>query len=259
MSDDTRVAVVTGAGRGVGRAVAQRLADDGLRVVLAGRSVDELGSTRDAIASAGGVSSVVATDVRDPDDVARLASRALDEFGRIDVLCANSGVAGPTRALVDIDYQEWLDTFAVNVGGVFLCCRAVIPAMAAQGSGSIVVIGSVTGRRPLPRRTPYAASKTALIGLVRTLAVEVGSSGIRVNLVSPGPVSGERLDRVIAAQAAALGTSTEEVAAGMLAGQALPRFVEAGEIADTVAYLAGRRASAITGQDVLVSCGGLMS
>jgi NAD(P)-dependent dehydrogenase (short-subunit alcohol dehydrogenase family) len=230
-----------------------------MRIVLAGRSVDDLESTRDAIAAASGVSSVVVTDVREPGDVKTLVELTRDEFGRIDVLCANSGVAGPTRALVDIDYQEWLDTFAVNVGGVFLCCRAAIPSMIARGGGSIVVIGSITGRRPLPRRTPYAASKTALIGLVRTLAMEVGSSGIRVNLVSPGPVAGPRLDRVIAAQAEALGMTPDAVAARMLAAQALPRFVEAAEVADTVAYLAGDRASAITGQDVLVSCGGLMT
>lgn len=254
-----RVAVVTGAGRGIGRAVALRLAADGAAVVLAGRGQPALDSVAAEIGGFGGQALVAPCDVTSEASVASLAQRALKAYGRVDLLCANSGIAGPTAPLAEVSPQDWQDTFAVNVYGVFLCCRAVLPGMLARGSGSIVVIGSVTGKRPMPNRTPYAASKLALVGLVRSLAAEVGERGVRVNLVSPGPVEGERLDTVIERAAAAAGAEPEQVRQRLLADMPLRRFVTAAEVAAAVAFLAGEDASGTTGQDLNVAAGMVMS
>lgn len=247
----SRLVAVTGAGGGIGRAIALAFAADGADVLLCGRSTDRLHAVAGEI---DGRATVLALDVTDEDAVAKLA-----DAGPVDVLCANSGVAGPTAPLWEITPAQWQETFAVNVFGAYLCARAVLPGMIARGGGSVVFTGSITGRRPLSGRTPYAASKTALIGLTRTLAAEAGPHGVRVNLVSPGPVGGPRVDAVIAAQAQARGLPEHEVRAGMLAGQPLGRFVTAEEVAAAVTYLAGPGASGITGQDLVVAAGGLMT
>jgi len=255
---DGSVAVITGAGTGIGREIALRLAEEGADVVLTGRSVGPMEEVAEQIRAGGRKTLTVPMDLRDPASIVTAAQAAQDEFGHVDVLVNNSGVGGPSKPLWEIDAEEWEDTFLVNVTGTFLCCKAFLPAMLAQGSGSIVVVGSITGKRPLLNRTPYAASKTALIGLVRTLAWEVGPSGIRVNLVSPGGVEGERLEWVVEQQAAAQGVSVEDVRAGFAEGSPLKKLVSPVEVADTVAFLASPRAASITGEDVNVAAGLIM-
>lgn len=252
------VAVVVGSGAGIGREIALRMGADGADVVLAGRSTEEMEDVADLLRADGRRALVVGVDLRDPASVTTAAERTFAEFGRVDTLVANSGVAGPTKPLTEIDQGEWEDTFAVNVTGTFLCAKAFLPAMVDAGSGSVVVIGSMTGKRPLLHRSPYAASKMALVGLVRTLAAEVGPSGVRVNLVSPGGVEGPRLDRVIAAQAQARGVTEEQARAEFAEGAPLQRLVTAGDVADTTVFLSSARASAITGQDVNVTAGAVM-
>lgn len=255
---DGLVVVVTGAGTGIGREIALRMGAHGADVVLAGRSVARLEEVAGQLRSAGRRALVAPMDLREPESIEVTAQRALRELGRVDVLVNNSGVAGPTKPLTEIDTGEWEDTFAVNVTGAFLCCKAFLPPMVAAGSGAIVVIGSITGKRPLVNRTPYAASKLALVGLVRTLAAEVGPSGVRVNLVSPGGVEGQRLDAVIEQQATARGVPEAEVRAEFAEGSPLRRLVSARDVADTVAFLASPRAAAITGEDVNVAAGLVM-
>lgn len=258
MELDGQVALVTGAGTGIGREIALRLARDGADVVLTGRSVPQMEQVASQVEAAGRRALVAPMDLRDRPSIDAAARAALEEFGRVDVLVNNSGVSGPTKALWDVTPQEWDDTFSVNVAGTFLTCRALLPQMVERGSGSIVVIGSITGKRPLVHRTPYAASKTALIGLVRTLAAEVGPHGVRVNLLSPGGVSGERMDWVFRAQAEARGL-TEEQARGEFEGDApLRRLVSPQEVADVTSFLASPRAASMTGQDVNVAAGLVM-
>ena len=252
---DGSVAVVTGAGTGIGREIALRMADEGADMVLTGRSEGPMQEVAELVRGVGRRALVVPMDLRDADSIEAAARAAEAEFGRVDVLVNNSGVGGPSKPLWELSVEEWEDTFRVNVTGTFLVCKAFLPGMVARKSGSVVVIGSVTGKRPLVNRTPYAASKTALIGMVRTLAWEVGSLGIRVNLVSPGGVEGERLKWVFEQQAAARGITVEEARADFAGGSAMQRLVTPRDVADTTVYLASSRASAITGDDVNVSAG----
>jgi NAD(P)-dependent dehydrogenase (short-subunit alcohol dehydrogenase family) len=255
---DGAVATVTGAGTGIGREICLRLASEGADVVLTGRSTGPMDEVAEQVRAAGRRALVVPMDLRDPASVEAAARAAEDEFGRVDVLVNNSGVGGPSQPLWEIDLDEWEDTFRVNVTGTFLACKAFLPGMVARGSGSVVVIGSMTGKRPLVNRTPYAASKTALIGMVRTLAWELGPHGIRVNLVSPGAVEGDRIAWVLERQAEARGITVEQARADFAEGSPLKRLVVAGDVADTVAYLASPRAASITGDDINVSAGGVM-
>jgi NAD(P)-dependent dehydrogenase (short-subunit alcohol dehydrogenase family) len=240
--------IVTGAGQGIGRAVALGFAADGARVVLVARSEDRLEGVAEEVRAAGGEALVVPADVGDPAAVERLAAAATEQWGAAEALVAVAGIAGPIAPAWELPVDEWEATLRTNVTGVFLCCRAFLPAMVEQGRGSVVVIGSMTGKRPLPKRAAYATSKAALVGLVRTLAMDAGAAGVRVNLVSPGPVEGERLDRVL----------PEAARPRLLADSPLGRFTTAGEVAAAVRFLCSEAASGITGEDLNVSTGTVM-
>jgi len=252
------VAAVTGAGTGIGREIALRLAADGADVVLLGRSTGPMEEVAEQLRASGRRALVVPMDLRDQASIEAAARTAQEEFGRVDVLVNNSGVGGPSAPLWEIDPAEWEETFRVNVTGTFLVCRAFLPGMVERGAGSVVVIGSMTGKRALVNRTPYAASKTALIGLVRTLAWELGPHGIRVNLVSPGPVEGARIQWVLEEQARARGITFEQARDDFTSGSPLMRLVPPSDVADAVAYLASPRSSSITGDDINVSAGLVM-
>lgn len=247
--------LVTGAGRGIGRAVAVQCGRDGARLALAGRSVDDLVGVCDELAASGTDAVVVEADVRDAASTEAMAARVEAELGPVDVLVANSGVGGPTGPLWKVSPQEWEQTHAVNVRGVFLSCRAVLPGMVTRRSGAIVVIGSMSGKRPLPNRTAYTSSKTALIGLVRSLAWETGPYGVRVNLVSPGPVRGPRLQAVLTAAAEVSGRPMAELQAENVDDAPLRRLVEPEQVAAAVAFLASDESAATTGEDLNVSAG----
>ncbi len=253
-----KVAVVTGGGRGIGRAIALAFAQEGADLVLAARSVDKLNETAALVEKYGRRALAVPTDVTSEEAVNNLRDRTLEHFGRVDILVNNSGIGGPSAPLWEIAPQDWDETFAVNVRGVYLCCRAFLPAMVARRSGVIINIGSMTGKRPLVNRTPYAASKLALVGLTRTLAWEVGPYGIRVNLISPGPVEGERIEWVVRRLAEARGSSPEEARRSLTEASPLGRFVLAEEVTRAAVFLASDQASAITGEDLNVSAGIVM-
>jgi NAD(P)-dependent dehydrogenase (short-subunit alcohol dehydrogenase family) len=258
MNEERPVAVVTGAGRGIGREIALGLAGAGADVVLAGRDPSTLEATAEVAAAAGAATLCVPTDVTSEEQLEALAASAFDRFGPVDALIANSGVGGPSGPLWELDREAWEETFAVNVTGVFLSARSFLPSMLERGRGSIVVIGSMTGKRPLWGRTPYAASKLALVGLVRTLAVEAAPWGVRVNLVSPGPVAGERMDWVFRAQAEGRGIPVEQAREEMVSQIPIGRLIEPREVADAVVSLTLGSLSAVTGADLNVSGGMVM-
>ena len=253
-----RVAVVTGAGRGIGRVIAETLAVEGAHVVLAARSVDKLEETRKIVESHGRTALVVPTDLGDRAQVAALARAAHDRFEAVDILVNNSGVGGPSAPLWQVDPDEWEATLSVNVTGTFLACRAFLPAMIARGAGNVVVIGSFSGKRPLLNRSAYTTSKMALVGMVRTLAFELGEHGVRVNLVSPGGVAGDRIEWAIGRLQKAQGISYEQAKAMMVSDSPFKRLVRPDEVAQAVVFLASDRSAAITGEDLNVSAGAVM-
>jgi NAD(P)-dependent dehydrogenase (short-subunit alcohol dehydrogenase family) len=251
----TRRALVTGAGRGIGRAIALRLAAERFMVMCAGRDLAALEQTAGLISAAGGRAAVQHLDLTDAAAIAELPERC----GALDVLVANSGVSGPTGPVWEIPPEEWEATLRVNLTGGFLLARSVLPDMLERGSGSVVFIGSTTAARPLPGRAAYAASKSALSGLVRSLALDAGPFGVRVNLVSPGPTAGDRLDAVLDHQAVARGSTSERVRSEFLAASPLRRLTEPDDVADAVAFLTGDSARGITGAEITVASGMVMA
>lgn len=252
---DGKVAVVTGGGRGIGREIALRCAAAGADVALAARSAEHLEEVAGLIEAQGRRALPVVTDLRDADQVTTLAETVARELGGVDLLVNNSGIAGPMTVLWEIDPAEWEETIQVNLTGAFYCCHAFLPAMIERRGGSVVVIGSVTGKRPLHGRTPYAASKLGLVGLVRTLAWEVGEYGIRVNLISPGAVAGERIEKVIEGQAKTKGLTLDEAREELASGSPLQRFVEPAHVAEAVVFLASDAGGSVTGEDFNVAAG----
>jgi NAD(P)-dependent dehydrogenase (short-subunit alcohol dehydrogenase family) len=252
-----RVAVVTGANRGIGRAIAVALGRGGYTVAITARDPATLKETIDDIEAIGGAATALACDVRDETSVAAMA-RAAGALGPVHTVVANAGVAGPTAPLHQTSLAEWRDCLATDLDGVFLTFRAFVPDLIAVGTGSLIAISSMTGKRPLHGRTPYAAAKMGVIGLVRTLALELGPHGIRVNAVCPGAVAGPRIDDVIARQAAARGITEAAALAAFTDAAPLGRLVKAEEVAAACAYLASDAAAAITGEDLNVTAGVVM-
>lgn len=247
-----RVAIVTGAGTGVGTAIARLYAQEGAAVVLFGRRAALLHDTANRITAAGHDRClVVSGDVSQEAAVDALFAQTLDRFGRVDILVNNAAVAGPTGPIWDLSLADFQETIAINLGGPWLCCRAAAKVMRPQRSGRIINIGSITGKRPLAARSPYAASKLGLVGLTRTLAVELGESNITVNHISPGPIDTPRLEELAKAKQRPL----QEFITPFIAASALKRISRPEDIAELALFLAGDRAGNITGVDINVDGG----
>jgi len=246
-----RTALITGGGGPLGRAFASSLSDAGARVILVGRDEAALADAAARITKEGGEARTAVCDVSAPESVRALSSQLTDED--VSLLVNNAGVAGPVKPLVDIEPDEWDDVFAANVRGVYLMCRAFLPPMLTAGRGDIVNIASVSGKRPLLHRTPYTASKMALLGLTRTLAGEAGPQGVAVNSLSPGPVRGPRMDRNFRLTAQLTGCTPEEAERDFASRAALGRLVEADEVAR--ALLAMLAMPGLCGADIDLSAG----
>lgn len=249
-----RRVVITGAGAGIGRAIALAYLGAGARVHVCDRDADALnallrstGGDVAGSAARGDLAGTVA-DVASEADVARLFAAALDRLGGLDVLVNNAGTAGPTGPVETIDLDGWRRTLAVNLDGMFLCARAAVPALRRAGAGSIVNLSSTAGLHGYPLRSPYAAAKWGVIGFTRTLAMELGPAGIRVNAVCPGSVRGDRIDGVIAAQAAVRGVTEDAIREHWLGQVSLRTFVEAEDVAALILFLTSRQGAKISGQ-----------
>jgi len=210
-----RVAIVTGAGRGIGRAVAGAFAREGAAVILAARSAGELDLVARQIAESGGRASAVPADVSDESAVGAMVKRALAEHGRVDILVTAAGAAG-FGSVADSKTTEWDQMLAVNLRGAMLCCRAVLPAMMAQRRGTIINVGSVVTSRILPGSAAYTASKYGLLGFSRVLAEEVRPHRVRVGILSAGATDTPLWDAVPRAPDRGLMLRPEQVAEAAL-------------------------------------------
>jgi NAD(P)-dependent dehydrogenase (short-subunit alcohol dehydrogenase family) len=245
-----RTALVTGAGNGLGRAITLALGSAGARVILAGRTDSTLKQTA-ALLPDPSAALVAACDVSWPASVDALRDALAGE--QVDLLVNNAGIGGPVKEITGIDPDEWDAVFHSNVRSIYLMCRAFLPGMYQRGGGDVINIASVTGKRPLTRRAPYAASKMAVLGLTRTLAFEAGPRGVRVNSLSPGPCRGERMTRNFTREAAATGGTYEQAEEAFVSRAALHRLVEEDEVA--AAVLAMLRMPGLCGADIDLSAG----
>jgi len=184
---DGKLAVVTGAGSGIGAAVAQRMASMGATVVLCGRRREAIEHTASSMAK--GIYRIMPCDVREVQSVATLAQQVEQNFGRIDILVNNAGVRGPSGPLHEVTPQDWDAVFATNLRGAYLCIRSFVPLMVRCGGGHIINISSLAGKNPLPNGAAYAASKWALNGLSYSVAEELRAHNIRVSVICPGSVN----------------------------------------------------------------------
>ncbi len=236
---DQHVLVTAGAA-GIGRAIAEVFLNAGAAVTVCDIDVQALARFRADHPGAG----TITANVSDPDQVDAL----FDRIERLDVLVNNAGNGGPAASLEDIAPKDWRNTVAVNLDAGFLCCRRAIPLMKAQGKGSIIFLSSTAGMFGYPKRSPYAAAKWAVIGLTKSLAAELGPHGVRVNAICPGPVSGPRMDWVVAAEAKAHGRSEAEVRDSYTRSNSLRSFIDPTDIAQAALFLCSDAASRITGQ-----------
>lgn len=198
-----QVALVVGAGRGIGEAIALRFADEGARLVLAARTPSELDKVATRIRAANGTARVQVTDATDLQQVNRLVQASLEAFGRIDVLVNAAGIYGPIGHLWEVDPEEWVKTFSVNLFSTFFLCQAALPRMIRARRGKIIHFSGGGATSPLPGFTAYGVSKAALVRLTETLAEEVREFNIQVNAIAPGAVDTKLQDQVLATGAKA--------------------------------------------------------
>jgi NAD(P)-dependent dehydrogenase (short-subunit alcohol dehydrogenase family) len=242
----TRVVVVTGGGKGIGKAVVERFAAAGDRVVAVGRD-------REALESSAATETDVC-DVTDEEQVAALFAQA----GPVDVLVNNAGAAS-SAPLARTTLEDWRDLLDVNATGAFLCTRAVLGGMVERGSGRIVTVASTAARSGLRYTAAYTASKHAAVGLMRAVAAEVAGTGVTANAVCPTYVRTDMTERSIARIVAVTDRSEEEAEAALIASSPLGRLLEPDEVAFAVAFLAAQEAGAINGQALVLDGGGIQA
>lgn len=240
--------VITGGAAGIGLALARRFAERGDRVAVCdadGEAVAALPETLPGVIAG-------RADVTSEPQMQDFLGHVGERWGGADVVCANAGTGGPAGRIEDLDYDAWTACVGVNLFGAFLTCRWAAGHMRAQGSGAIILTSSTSGLFGVPCRSPYVAAKWGLVGLMKTLAMELGPAGVRVNAIAPGAVEGPRMDRVVAMEAAASGKTEAAVRTQYVEGASLRSWVSADDVADTALFLASPAAGRISGQVLAV-------
>lgn len=253
-----RVAIVTGGAKGIGAVVTGHLARDGAHVALVGRDVEALEAHANLVDEKypERASVVVGCDVTDEGEVIKMVERVVERFGGIDILVNTAGGTGPVETPTHkYSVEDFARVLELNVIGTFLPCKHVIPHLISRGGGRIVNIAGTSGLRGYRNRSGYSASKWAVRGLTRTLALELGPHDITVNDVCPNVTHGRRMDRIITDKAKKLGKKREEVYQDFVSQTALGRFVEEEDIANAIDFLVSDRARNITGHDIPVDAG----
>jgi NAD(P)-dependent dehydrogenase (short-subunit alcohol dehydrogenase family) len=238
--------LITAAAAGIGRAIAEAFVRSGATVHVC--DVDD--AALEACRATAPALRAARVDLSDTAATDAWLDDAIADLGGVDVLVNNAGTKGPTAFVEDISVAQWRACLAVGLDSQFLCARRVAPLMKAQSHGSIVNISSMAGMYGFGMRTPYAAAKWAVIGLTKSLAIELGPHGVRCNCICPGSVRGARMDAVIAAEAALRDLPPAEVAREYVEGQSIKRFVEPEDIAGMCLFLASPSSSMITGQAI---------
>ena len=240
--------MVTAAADGIGRSIAKAFAEDGARVHICDINETALAAFREEFPE------IAAThvNVRSEGEIDAWFDAALEDMGGLDVMVNNAGIKGPTAPVDDIDYADWSQCLEICLDSHFLCARRAAPVMKSQKSGVIINLSSTAGLYGFGNRTPYAAAKWAVIGLTKSLAVELGPHNVRCNAICPGAVKGERINRVIQGEADMRGVPFDVVAKEMVWSQSISRFVEPGEIADMCLFLSSPAAKMVNGQAIAV-------
>ena len=241
-----KVAMITGASRGIGRAIGLRLAGAGAKVVVSSRRLENVQTVADEIKAAGGEALAIQAHVGRPDDVTSLMTQTVETFGRVDVAVNNAGANPHFGPLLTADEGQWDKILDTNAKGAFRVCQAVVPHMEAQGGGKIINIASVAGLRPSPGMGVYSVSKAALIMLTQVLAMELGRANIQVNCIAPGVIK-TRFSQML--------WQTPQIAEPILAKLPLGRFGEPEDVAGLALYLASPASDYVTGAVFVVDGG----
>jgi NAD(P)-dependent dehydrogenase (short-subunit alcohol dehydrogenase family) len=241
---DGRRVVLTAGGAGIGRVTLQTFVEAGARVVTCDVDQAALDRLRGDLPQV----PAIPVDVADEAAVDRLFDLAQEQLGGIDILINNAGIAGPTGRVEEITPAEWRRTLEVNLTSQYLCARRAVPHLRAAGGGSIVNLSSAAGRFGFALRTPYCASKWAVVGLTKALAIELGPDQIRVNAICPGAVEGDRIDRVIAAKAEARGVPFEAMRQQYVEAASMKRLIRPEDIANMILFLCADAGRLVSGQ-----------
>ncbi len=254
---ESRTAIITGPAKGMGRAITETLAREGADLVLAARDTAAVGEVAGAVRAMGRKAEIVKVDVRDAAQVEVMIARALEVLdGRVDILVNVAGVTGPIETPVwEIEPDDFDAVLAANVRGTFLPIKYVLPSMIARRSGKIINIGGTSGLRGYRYRTAYSASKWAVRGLTRTVALDVGEHNINVNVVCPGIVHTPRMDKLVTEKARLRGWTEAQVYDEYVDEMALKRATEPQDVANLVLFLASDESRNITGQELTVDGG----
>ncbi len=251
-----QVAIVTGSGRGIGRAIALRFAAEGAAVLVTARTAKEVQAVAEEIRRNAGQASALAADVAREDECERIVQAARKKFGRIDILVNNAGIFGPVKPVEEITAAEWDEALAINLRSAFLLSRLVLPEMYARGSGAILNISSLAAKAAYAWEAPYAASKAGIVGLTRCLAAEAARKGVRVNAICPGPVFETKMSKELGLELSRRMKMDPKKQVEDFANTALQGRGQAPEeIAAAALFLVSSQASAITGQAVNVDGG----
>ncbi len=245
----TKVAFITGAGQGIGRAIARKMAAEGAAVVIAELNPESGQAVADELNANGHHALFIATDITRESDVKQAIEQTIAHFGKLDILVNNAGITFRYEA-VTMTEEQWYKAMDVDVKGVWLCCKYAIPHMQAQGGGAIVNLSSVHGRVTAPKHFPYGAAKAAVLGLTRNIALDYGAHNIRVNAICPGWVRTEAVEEWIQSQ-----PDPKAYEDRILSFQPVRRIGTPEEIANLVAFVASDEASYMTGAELVIDGG----
>jgi NAD(P)-dependent dehydrogenase (short-subunit alcohol dehydrogenase family) len=252
---DGKVALITGASKGIGRVMSRLFAQEGAAVVCAARSGDLVAETAALIEADGGRALAVTGDAATEADAQRMVEASVEAFGKLDTLVNNAGDGGPTKRVQEYTTDDWFYTINSCLTSSYMCIRFAVPAMIKAGGGAIVNVSSTAGRRGLPFRIGYCSAKAGQVGMTYGMALELAPHNIRVNAIAPGAVAGDRIDRVIAGQAEVRGVALEDMRRNFVERAPLKRMSTAEDIATLAVYLCSEAAKNLSGQCIAVTAG----